>query len=754
VRDFLEKFHPNGLWVLTAIAPTDKGIETKTFDASAADAADEWIKRWNRKRNLYFHVNQPRHALTSKARKEDIAEVRYLHVDIDARVGEERRDELARIKKLLTSDLPSGVPKPTFIVFSGGGYQAFWRLSEPIVVNGDVEKADAAARFNEALESALGADRCHNVDRIMRLPGTWNLPNAKKLKRGRTEVQAELYDFDLERVYDLSNFTPATPNGNGNGRGATPAPIGVARRLAADEFNDLRIDDRTRAIIVQGRLPDEVILGIITDRDLAISESVLDKGANAEKYAKRQIERAHEKVDAELDAEPEGVAPRRWRRYLNHHHAVIDDMGGKCRVISWREAFDRSVLYQQSFADFRNRYMNRRVVVGQDKGGDNVLGPVGKWWLECRDRRQFNQVVFDPARGREFDGNLNLWRGFGVEPVEGDWSLMRQHIEEVLAAGDPETAAYILRWSAWAVQNPEKRAEVVLGFRGGQGTGKGTFARAMCDLFGQHSLHLSSMDQMVGRFNVHFRDCALLFADEAIAPNDKSAVGRLKHLVTEPTLMIEPKGVDREAVPNRLKILMASNDAWMVPADADDRRFVVLDVSPCRCGDSTWFKALHAQMHDRGLAAMLHDLRNMDLGDWHPRKDRPETAAMVEQKIDSLRGMERAWFECLHSGELPMGDRVEGFGSVLVPSTALVDWARDRLRNPYLNTNHLSALLGQPQANDRSAQRGMGFEKKKQRNRWHWEIPSLRVARERWNAMRFEVEWEEADEWYAPPVPF
>ena len=60
------------------------------------------------------------------------------------------------------------------------------------------------------------------------------------------------------------------------------------------------------------------------------------------------------------------------------------------------------------------------------------------------------------------DGRLNLWRGWGIEPHPGDWSLLRRHIEEVLAGGNKEAADYIIRWIAWAFQNPAERAEVAL----------------------------------------------------------------------------------------------------------------------------------------------------------------------------------------------------------------------------------------------------------------------------------------------------
>ena len=149
----------------------------------------------------------------------------------------------------------------------------------------------------------------------------------------------------------------------------------------------------------------------------------------------------------------------------------------------------------------------------------------------------------------------------------------------MLAAGDQEAFEYILNWTAWALQNPGKPAEVVLVFKGGRGTGKGLFGRVLRDVFGQHGRHISSATHLAGRFNAHFADTAFLFADEAFWPGDKSAEGSLKRMITEPTLFIERKGVDAYEVANALKIMMASNEAWVVPAGMDERRFAVFEVS-------------------------------------------------------------------------------------------------------------------------------------------------------------------------------
>src|SRR6266404_1987091 len=66
--EFLQQWEPNGLWVLTAIHPDDKTIETKTFYSREEKAASRWIEGWLGKRNLYFGVNRITRGLTTKAK--------------------------------------------------------------------------------------------------------------------------------------------------------------------------------------------------------------------------------------------------------------------------------------------------------------------------------------------------------------------------------------------------------------------------------------------------------------------------------------------------------------------------------------------------------------------------------------------------------------------------------------------------------------------------------------------------------------
>jgi hypothetical protein len=344
-------------------------------------------------------------------------------------------------------------------------------------------------------------------------------------------------------------------------------------------------------------------------------------------------------------------------RLLNQKHAVISNYGGKVVVMSWeRWEINPDVMVPifQTFADFKNRYMHR--YAEQQLEGGTARVPVGKYWLGHPERLTYDGVVFDPSGGERLVGNrLNLWRGFAVEPKPGQWGLMRDHIYRVLGAGDPEAGRYIEWWIAWMLQNPARRAEAVLVLKGDEGAGKGILAGALMQMLGSAALPVSDQKHLTGAFSGHLQHCVFLFLDEAFWAGGVSAEGRLKSLVTEATIMIEPKYVQAFQVRNMLHIMMSSNNDWVVPAGHGARRYAVFEVSGERIGDKAYFDALAAELERGGVEAMMWDLLRLDLGGWHP-KEIYKTQALLEQKLHSLRGLD-AWIEgMLQNGKLPACD--------------------------------------------------------------------------------------------------
>lgn len=678
---FLRFFHPEDLWLINTIRVKGGAGELHgTFQAGEEEELRAFLSRATDGRedlNVYFSVNPPARRMTKKALRVDIEKMAFLHVDLDPRAGEDATEERARLLALLTTNLPEGVPAPSAIVDSGGGYWGFWRLDEPFAIEGNEAKYEEAKRYNLQLELLFGADACHNVDRIARLPGTMNWPDKRKLKKGRVPALASVVEMN-GASYPLAQFTKApqlqvaAEPGQRLSTGSTVTIDENVRRLASLDELPASVNDFCKVVISQGMHPDEpdrwakegrsgalhyvccelvrsgvdddTIYSLITDPDWAISESVVDgSNGSGDRYAKRQIERAREVAIDPMLAD------------MNGKYAVVQNVGsGRCRVV-YEDPDTRSIV-QQSSADFRTFYSNRFVEIPAGNGTKQV--PVGAWWFAHPHRRSFRSIVFSPGQETASDV-FNLWQGFAYEALPGgSCELYLEHVQQNICCGDPEIFDYVLNWMALSVQQPDQPGHTAIVLRGSQGAGKGTFAKHFGALFGAHYKQVTDAKHLVGSFNAHLRDCVVLFADEAIAASDRKHESMLKTMVTEDHLMVEAKGIDAEVARNYLHVIMASNDDWVVPAGHDDRRFLVLDVSDRHTQDGAYFQAMARQLRDGGYQALLHTLLTRDVGKFDPRK-RPNTAALQDQKALSFSPLASWWYDLLQDGaigEIPLRD--------------------------------------------------------------------------------------------------
>ena len=152
--------------------------------------------------------------------------------------------------------------------------------------------------------------------------------------------------------------------------------------------------------------------------------------------------------------------------------------------------------------DFHKMFANL-VIFKQAEATTEVI-KVSRRWFEWTQRRQFlgRGVVFEPGGPLQIHGDmLNIWRGLGVEPQRGDWSLMRSHMLNVLCSGNQKHFDYLIRLMAWGVQHLDKPLGVAVAFLGPQGAGKGVVARTYGRFYGKHFSHITHGDQLTGRFN-------------------------------------------------------------------------------------------------------------------------------------------------------------------------------------------------------------------------------------------------------------
>lgn len=446
---------------------------------------------------------------------------------------------------------------------------------------------------------------------------------------------------------DNAGITKATAAANAVG-GITVVPQfhEIANRPEkATDFNDLH----------QLAGIEEVLLQIDAQVDDAINQVAID-APPAGDVAESSIESGIE-------------SPKGWREELTAHvekmnraHAQVF-MGGKYKILVEKTVSNVPVLEFYQDTEYRKMERDKRIQVGVRSDGSAVFkNPVDAWCINPESRKYRDGVVFKPCVTRQKgDGSqYNTWRGFSVEPKSGNCDKVIHHIERMACKGDSTLSEYLLNWIAYTFQYPDQPAGAAIVLRGGQGTGKGLLGNFLMSLWGVHGMHISNPKHLVGNFNAHLANTCFLFADEAFFAGDKSHEGTLKALITEKFLTVERKGIDAIQQPNYLKVFMATNSQWAIPAASDERRYFVTDMEVRQ--DEAYYAGLSAATKDKTVqSAFLYAMLNRDITGFRTGGI-PDSDALKDQRLHSMDSVGKWMVDSISAGGFEVkGERGEVF---------------------------------------------------------------------------------------------
>lgn len=442
-------------------------------------------------------------------------------------------------------------------------------------------------------------------------------------------------------------------------------------------------------------------------------------------------------------------AERKVIKELNAKHIFINNFAGKSCVTvpQYSEVTQREMLGFVQLDTFKNMYINKTL----DKGKTALSHALV--WLQHKERRTVDSVIFEPQydpgiikiNGKDY---LNLWEGFSVVPTKGSWYYTKRHIYNVICHKDKVRFRYIIQWLAWAVQNPDKQAEVAVALKGKKGSGKSFLFMQMQKIFGKHGMSVSDPNRLMGKHTGHFRLLSFLFCDEVYYPGDKTVEGRLKAIITQDSLDVEGKFQDAVTIKNRLHICMATNNERVILASADERRYYVDTISDRYAkgmisdkAREAYFDKLWTEMDNGGREAMLYDLQNIKLKGFHPRYGIPETEEMQKQKHLSLNAIEHAMRTMLDDGFLHGEKKVYSEDKTMIGYYVTMETISNYMErhDPYtlkFSTNKKADLIKRLGAT-KSREGGTG--------RVRWEFPELQKMRKHFDAEYGKSTWSNLD---------
>jgi virulence-associated protein E/DNA primase RepB-like protein len=584
--EFLRSRDPGGPWHLVSIVP-DGPLSARTFNPEQLVELCEFIEARQERENLYVHVNPIREGVSNaKASKGDIAHAAWVHIDID---------EVAAAPRLAEFAIP-----PTAVVFSGGGYNAYWKLADPEV---DLERAESVNRW--LVGKLVGDPAATDVSRILRLPGTVNLPTKKKRERGRTPASAYLVAelTDWSRQYEIDEFGEVTPGQSPSGKrrptsdgGLKPVevPEGVSDRIRAiiltgDDADrprggsDPRYRSRSEAVFAVACALAKLgcdackIAGVLINPNYRISDSIREK-RNPQAEALRQAQKARLAVGENW---PEGKdrngLPR--RNFQNTQAALL-----RLGVEFWFDEFrQRMFVSGHSLQAFRGELNDRACLYLRDIVNKTFGFDPGKDMTRDAVEQLCNQNIVDPVReyldGLVWDGVDRLDRWLMDYAGSDDTPYVRAVSRIALIA------------AVRRARKPGVKFDTILVLEGPQGTGKSTLINIMAsdEFFSdQDILALDNKSQME--------------ALEGIWIYELCELAGMRHTDVNKIKAFASRAVDRarpayarfsEARPRRGIFVGTTNDDQYLKDETGNRRFW-----PIRTGaiDLVGLKAIRDQL--------------------------------------------------------------------------------------------------------------------------------------------------------------
>ena len=514
----------------------------------------------------------------------------------------------------------ASVLQPTYIIeTSPDNYHVGYALIQPCT------EKDKASALMSSLNDEHGDRSAKGVNRVMRLPYGVNTKQGQNFQvrieswtgnRFTIDEIAEAFDVKLNVAF-LNRQQGNVKRGRGNENvrdddlETQVSPEQIERMLQAIDPNKLSYDEWLRiGQAIHTQYPDQV--------GLTLWDSWSSKGR---RYQPRECtSRWHGlRPDGRVrvgtlfyfarqgDWEPESG------EVVGEIECVLAEINSKyplCKIgnkVRCVEADAGGGIHPYTLSDVKLLYENKPVEIRDANGTSRRENPINLWrrWTH---RQEYDGVGLYPPPLSCPDGHLNLWKGFAVEPREGDVRPFMDFVQEVICDGNEDHARWLLDWCAQLIHEPGKKTGTCIVLRGKEGTGKDSFSTTIGRLFRDANYtHMIDSDHFISNFNAHLLQSVLLVANEAVWSGNHKEANKLKGMITQNKITIELKGVDKFDAVNSTRLIIQTNEQWAVPAGANSRRYFALKVSECRKGDSDYWQKLYVWI-DSHLPELLHFL--------------------------------------------------------------------------------------------------------------------------------------------------
>lgn len=505
---------------------------------------------------------------------------------------------------------------PAFSIEAGrtGKRHFFWLPSEEIELTkfstmqkmlADVFKSDPAV---------------HDLPRVVRLPGTWNLkgkPEMHRLKKC-TSKRFKIEEIIHPGAFAFAQFLNRQKSVDAGKRNPT------LYKLAAEGRN-LGVPEKMRLQLLTHFNDAKVEPPLEADELRLINK-------NAGKYA--EVENRHGPADdfavvSDAPESPQGEesdaskSGKYWR--------------GWAWVAATNSFFDLKTLEDYGTEQFNNLHYHR-----MDKKSDRPAHYV----LSNQLIERFETIVYAPGKEKRLPGDrlkrLNLYRAPDLEPKKGDLKWFYDHLNYLIP--EEREKQLFMDWLAYSVKFPGEKIHYALVLQGRQGIGKSYFKQLYRRMLGESNVIEPHSDSLKSRFNGFLKRGQIVIIEELMLGGMEGgvAINRLKQWITEDRLMIEEKGRNVVNMENKFNLFCLTNFRDALRLDENDRRFFVI-FSQAHHKTPAYYERLFRNLGERAAALKHYLINEHDFSREFKPKGRAPTTKAKSIMIENSRSAVETW---------------------------------------------------------------------------------------------------------------
>jgi hypothetical protein len=271
-------------------------------------------------------------------------------------------------------------------------------------------------------------------------------------------------------------------------------------------------------------------------------------------------------------------------------------------------------------------------------------------WLNDVEMKVYNNMDFLPFNGiRNINKTnnketYNLFNGYNKN-IESEYK--KQNKEQLLkpfkdllfelVGADKECFDYFYNFLGHLIQKPNERIPIAFIFKSKQGVGKNVMLEAIGNIIGQaHYISSSNPKDFFGDYAEGIYRKLLVNINECEGKDTFDYEGRLKSIITEDKMTLNPKFVRQYTINNYARLIIFTNKPNPVPIDvrSKDRRYVVYQSTEKyldkKYGTTFWNKLVAHLRKPEFIACLYEDLNSIDLNKIKWKESRPITKAYLE----------------------------------------------------------------------------------------------------------------------------